>query len=181
MGKLESTKKVAITTEQEDAKALQKAYQKLCKAFSDLFKPELGCLKNFELEVKFKSVAKPMYCKHQMVPLTLLDYFNQAHQAEIKKEIWMPIQFNKYGVPVAPIHKAPTQEQKKANLHVCLDYSITVSHQLETHQHPILKPTDLMHRINDGYYLTHFHLTDAYNQVKLSPESHQRLALSTQH
>ena len=53
----------------------------------DLFKPELGCLKDFELKVKFKPDANPIYCKPQTVSLTLLDDLNQAYEAGIKKWI----------------------------------------------------------------------------------------------
>ena len=109
----------AITTQQEEAEALQKACQELCKEFSDLFKPELGCLKDYELEVKFKPDTKPIYCKSRTVPLALLDDLNQAYEAGIKKGIWIPTQFNEYGTPVVPIRKAPAPGQKKAKLRVC--------------------------------------------------------------
>ena len=39
---------------------LQQACEQLCTEFPDLFKPELGYLKDFQLEVKFKPVAKPV-------------------------------------------------------------------------------------------------------------------------
>ena len=174
-----SQKIMAITTQKEKAEALQKACQELCKEFSDLFKPELGCLKDYELEAKFKLDTKPIYCKPRTVPLALLDNLNQAYEAGIKRGIWIPTQFNEYETPVVPIRKAPAPGQKKAKLRVCRDYSVTVNHQLETHQHPIPSPDDLMQRLSGGYYFTKIDLVDAYNQVKLSPESQQQLALST--
>ena len=170
----------AIQTEQHpDVQALQKACQELCKEYSDLFKPELGCLKDFELEVKFKPDAKPIYCKPRTVPLALLDDLNQAYEAGIKRGIWIPTQFNEYGTPVVPIRKTLVPGQQRAKLRVCGDYSATVNHQLETHRHPIPLPDDLMRRLGGGYYFTKIDLADAYNQVKLSPESQRRLALST--
>ena len=179
-GKATTNKHVkAIKPELQEAQELQKACQELCKEYSDLFKPELGCLKDFELEVKFKPDTKPQYCKPRTVPLALLDDLNQAYEAGIKKGIWIPTQFNEYGTPVVPIRKSLVPGQKKASLRVCGDYSVTVNHQLETHRHPIPLPDDLMHRLGGGYYFTKIDLADAYNQVKLSPESQRRLALST--
>jgi hypothetical protein len=35
----------------------------LCEEFPDLFKQELGCLEGFELEVKFKEDAAPIFRK----------------------------------------------------------------------------------------------------------------------
>ena len=45
--------------------------------------------------------------------------------------------------------------------------------------HPIPSPDDLMQRLSGGYYFTKIDLADAYNQVKLSPESQRWLTLST--
>jgi len=166
-------------TEQQEAQKLQKACQELCKEYSDLFKDELRCLKDFELEVSFKPDAKPIYCKPRTVPLALLDDLNQAYEAGIKRGIWIPTQFKEYGTPVVPIRKALVPGQERASLRVCGDYSVTVNHQLETHRHPIPSPDDLMHRLGGSYYFTKIDLADAYNQVKLAPESQRRLALST--
>ena len=80
-------------------------------------------------------------------PLTFLEDLSQACEAGNKKGIWIPTQFNEYGIPVVPIHKAPAPGQKKAKLRVCGDYSVTVNQQLETHWHPIPSPDDLMQRL----------------------------------
>ena len=104
-----------------------------------------------------------------MVPLAFLDDLNQDCEAGIKNGIWIPTQFNQYGTPVVPIRKAP--RQKKAKFRVSGDYLVTVNNQLETHRHLIPSPDDLMQRLDGGYYFTKIDVADAYNQVKLSPES----------
>ena len=48
-------------TSDEPYVSLQRDCQKLCDEFPDLFKPELGYLKDFELEVKFKADAVPVF------------------------------------------------------------------------------------------------------------------------
>ena len=45
--------------------ALQKACKHLCQEFPDLFKPELGCLKDFQLEVKFNQMQNPFSANHE--------------------------------------------------------------------------------------------------------------------
>ena len=42
---------------------LHKACKQCCQEFPDFLKPELGCLKEFESEVKFKPKARPIFCK----------------------------------------------------------------------------------------------------------------------
>nr|KAG5706589.1 hypothetical protein BaRGS_028760 [Batillaria attramentaria] len=100
-GAKESHPKTSSTT----YASLQKDCHTLCDKFPDLFKEELGCLKDFELEIKFKSDAKPV--------------FSQG------------------------------------------------------------KAEELMQKLGGGFGYTKIDLADAYNQIKLAPESQRRLALST--
>ena len=85
----------------------RKACRKLCKEFPDLFREELGCLKDFKLEIAFKPDAKPVFHKPRTVPYALQEDLNAAYQAGIQKGVWVPISFNEYGTPVVPIRKAP--------------------------------------------------------------------------
>eukprot|EP00731_Ephydatia_muelleri_P024399 Em0016g670a len=150
---------------------LQEACEQLCVEFPDLFKPELGCLKDFQLEVKFKPEAKSVFCKPRVVPFALLEDLNQAYDAGIAQEVWKPVQFNSYGTPVVPIRKSCTPNQAKARIRVCGDYSVSVNPQLEPHHYPMHLPEDLMRKLSGGHGFTKVDLADAYNQVMLGPES----------
>ena len=158
---------------------LQNACKQLCQEFPDLFKPELGCLKDVQLEVRFKPDSKPVFCKPRVVPLAIQDELGKAYNAGITRGVWQPTQFNDYGTPVVPIRKATLPGQTKSTLRVCGDYSVTVNPQLEEHRYPMPRPEDLMQRLGGGHGFTKIDLADAYNQIQLSPESQKRLALST--
>ena len=84
-------------------KCLVKACKQLCEEFPEVFKPELSCLRDYELEVAFKPDAKLVLCEPWTVPFALLEDLNTAYDTGIKKGIWVPTQFNKYGTPVMPI------------------------------------------------------------------------------
>ena len=158
---------------------LHGACQQLCSDFKELFKPELGCLKDFELEIKFKAEAEPVFCKSRTVPLAVLEELNYTYEAGIKQGLWIPIQFNSWGTPVVPIRKQLQPGQHKAKLRVCGDCSVTVNPQLEPHRHPMPLPEDLMRKLGGGHYFSRIDLADSYHQIRLSPESQRRLALST--
>nr|KAG5695678.1 hypothetical protein BaRGS_022355 [Batillaria attramentaria] len=98
-GAKESHPKTSSTT----YASLQKDCHTLCDKFPDLFKEELGCLKNFELEIKFKSDAKPVFHKARPVPFALRDDLTKGYEEGIAKGVWKPVQFNDYGTPVVPI------------------------------------------------------------------------------
>ncbi|KAL5505455.1 hypothetical protein EMCRGX_G006888 [Ephydatia muelleri] len=131
--------------------ALQKACEQLCREFPDLFKPELGCFKDFQLEVKFKPDAKPIFCKPRVVPFAIQENLCQAYDAGIARGAHLPGQ--------------------SAKLRICGDYSVTVNQQLEPHPHPMPLPEDLMRKLGGGHGFTKIDLADAYNQIMLAPES----------
>nr|KAG5691630.1 hypothetical protein BaRGS_023801 [Batillaria attramentaria] len=174
-GAKESHPKTSSTT----YASLQKDCHTLCDKFPDLFKEELGCLKDFELEIKFKSDAKPVFHKARPVPFALRDDLTKGYEEGIAKGVWKPVQFNDYGTPVVPIRKTNSTGALKPKLRICGDYSVGINDQLADHRHPMPLPEELMQKLGGGFGYTKIDLADAYNQIKLAPESQRRLALST--
>ena len=166
-------------TSDEPYVSLQRDCHNLCDEFPDLFEQELGCLKDFELEVKFKSGAKPVFHKARPVPFALCDDLAKGYEEGIAKGVWKPVQFNEYGTPVVPIRKTQTSGALKPKLRICGDYSVGINDQLEDHRQPMPLPEELMQKLGGGFGYTKIDLADAYNQIKLAPESQRRLALST--
>lgn len=159
--------------------ALQEACKRVCQDFPDLFKSELGCLKDFQLEIHFKPDSKPIFCKPRAVPFAVQADLTQAHDAGVAKGVWKQTQFNSYGTPVVPIRKKAAAEGSNPLIRVCGDYSVTVNPQLEPHRYPMPLPDDLMRKLSGGYGFSKIDLADAFNQIRLGPESQKRLALST--
>ena len=173
------TNRIHSVRNNETDQSLQKACKQICQEFPSLFEPGLGTLKDYELDIKFKPDASPVFIKPRPVPLALQDDLAAAYDAGIAKGVWKTAQFNEYGTPVVPIRKKTLSGQSTPQLRVCGDYSVTVNPQLETHRYPIPLPADLMRKLGGGYGFSKIDLADAYNQIKLSPVSQKKLALST--
>lgn len=169
----------AVFSHLKEDKKLQDRCQEICKKFPNLWKPELGCLKDFNLEIEFKPNATPIFCKARPVPYAIQDDLEKVYKEGIANGTWEPVQFNDYGTPVVPIKKALLPGQKKANIRVCGDYSVTINRQLKDHRHPLPLPEDLMRKLGGGYGFSKIDLADAYNQIPLGPRSQRRLALNT--
>ena len=169
---------LAIQRSDRVGRHLQQACRDLCKEFSELFKPELGCLLGVQLEVAFKPEARPIFCKPRSVPFAMQEDLAQAYDAGIARDIWTSTSFNDWGTPVVPVRKTPQSSNEPAS-RVCGDYSVTINPQLETHRHPLPLPEELMQRLGGGYGFTKIDLVDAYSQVRLGPKSRESLALST--
>ena len=71
--------------EESDSKTVEKACHKICQDFKECFEQELGCLKNFKLEVKFKPEVVPIFVKARTFPFSIQEDLNQALDAGIKK------------------------------------------------------------------------------------------------
>ena len=157
----------------ENLSKLKSECEKLCEEFSDIFNDELGCLKDFELEVEFKENAEPKFYKPRIVPFAIQNDLSLAYERGIERGIWSLTHFNEYGTPVVPIRKPNSQ------LRVCGDYSVGVNSILKDHRQVIPVPDELLRKLGGGFGYSKVDLRDAFNQIKLGPISQRKLALST--
>ena len=135
--------------------------------------------KDFELEVKFKLVAQPVFKKPQLIPFALQDDLYQAYDAGIAKGVWSQYSSMHMVLLLFPFESLATQissRRKYVSVEIIL---VTANPQLEPHQNPLPIPEDLIRKLGGGYGFTKVDLADAFNQTKLGPESRKRLVLST--
>ena len=71
----ESQKIYSIQKEEKHTNNVQTKCQDLCQKFKELFQPGLGCLKDCELEIKFKEEA--LTCSGK-VPFAIMEDLNQT-------------------------------------------------------------------------------------------------------
>ncbi|KII63940.1 hypothetical protein RF11_10840 [Thelohanellus kitauei] len=92
----------------------------------------------------------------------------------VKNGVWVSCQLNEYGSPIVPIRKYGS-----GKLRICGDYSAFVNKYLDEHRYPIPSIDELLRQLNGYHYFTKVDLANAYNQIRLSPDSQKRLAIST--
>ncbi|KII74191.1 hypothetical protein RF11_00565 [Thelohanellus kitauei] len=148
--------------------------KELCQEFESLWEPELGCVKDVEIEKKVKENLKPLHCKPRPVAYTLKEDVKKQLDDGIKKGVWVPVQFNDSGTPIVPVKKGET-----GKLRICENFSVLVNETLEDHRYPIPSPDGLLKQLGGCHYHSKIDLSEAYNQVKISPKSQKRLAKST--
>ena len=105
-----------IKDSEQHYKVLEEKCKVLCGEFPDLFKDELGCLKDVALEVELKEDTKPIFHKPRPVPFSVKEDLTKAYDAGIEKGVWTHVQFNDYGTPVVPHHKTLQPGQIKPKL-----------------------------------------------------------------
>ena len=80
---------------------------------------------------------------------------------------------------MVPVRKQSQPNQPSGAVRVRGDYSVFINGQLETYRKLMPLPEDLMRRLDGTHYFSKVDLADAYNQIKLEPQSQRRIALST--
>ena len=65
---------------------LQSACEQMCQNFPDVFKPELGCLKDFDLDIRFKNDTKPIFVSHDQYLLHCKTSWLKLIKLVLKKE-----------------------------------------------------------------------------------------------
>ena len=91
---LHDRKNLVLAIQQNDDSSLKTSCIQLCGEFEDLFQPELGCLRDFELKVEFKDEAKLVHCKPCSVPFAMQEDLAVTYETEISRGIWTQVEFN---------------------------------------------------------------------------------------
>ncbi|KII72660.1 hypothetical protein RF11_15168 [Thelohanellus kitauei] len=76
-----------------------------CADYLELWKKELGTLKNYEIEVAFMADATPKFCKPRTIPFALRESVDKSLEAGIRSGVWETTQFNQWGTPIVAIRK----------------------------------------------------------------------------
>ena len=112
-----------------------------------------------------------MFCKPRTVPIALQEGLEAAYDEGIAKGMWKPTTFCNYGTPFVPIRKKDSKGKPTGKLSVCGDCSVSVNPQLAEQRHPIPLPEELLRKFGGGHLYSKIDLSDAYNQIQLSPAS----------
>ena len=109
-------------------------YSKLRDECAELFKREMGCLHDVELEVEFKSEATVQSNIQEAMPC----FFCRLRRCGgIARSVWTSTQFNHWGTPVFPVCKLTLRGSDKARLRVLGDCSVAINPRLAVHCHPL--------------------------------------------
>ena len=143
----------------------------LNQKFSELFKPDLGTLKNVTAKLYIKQNSFARFMKHRSVP------FERRWKLNLIEWLVPPYQTNRFfrlGSPIVPVLKRNSQ------VRICGDFKQTVNPVLHIDKYPILNTDDLYSKVSWGYYFMRLDLSDTYLQVPLDEEI-QRLTMINTH
>lgn len=156
-------------------KSLQegKPTDRLIQRYSSLFDGQLGRVSGIEAKLELKDEAKPKFCKPRVVPSAVQEPIEKELRRLVENKVLRKLDYSEWAAPIVPVKK-PSGDYR-----ICGDYSVTVNKYLKIPEHPMPNIEELLAKLNGGEKFSKLDLSQAYQQVQLSPESQSYVAINT--
>ncbi|XP_068207101.1 uncharacterized protein [Palaemon carinicauda] len=134
--------------------------------FPDVFEEELGTFKGREVSFDLKESVSPKYCQARNVPYSMSTKVDPTLDKLLEQDIIQPLPHSNWAAPIVPILKGD------GTIHICGDYWLIINQATQVTADPVLT-------VGSGNFLSKLDMTNAYNQIVLSPESHPQTTINT--
>ena len=139
----------------------------------DVFKEELGKLKDFKVKLELKDNVKPRFMKPRLVPYALRNRIEEELDRLVEEGIYVPVKYSQWAAPIVPV------EKPDGSLRLCGDYKLTINPRAKCDNYPVPKTEDLLATLNGGKKFTKLDLRRAYMQLELDEASQEFLTVNT--
>ena len=85
-----------------------------------------------------------------------------------------PVQFADWAAPIVPVLK-----RDKVSVRICDDFKLIINQASKLDRYPIPRIKELFARLADGKQVTHFGLSQAYQQLLLDDDSKDYVVINT--
>ena len=99
--------------------------------YSELFKPELGTLKDIKVKFNVKHDHVPMFCKARPVPYSMKEKVDTELDKLVEQGVLKPVQHSDYASPIVSVLKPD------GNVRICADYKRTLNTMVSADSYPI--------------------------------------------
>ena len=140
---------------------------------AEVFKPELGTLKDFKAILHLKPDATPKFCRGRTVPFALKKPVEVALDSLVEQGIISPVKFSSWAAPIVPVMK------QDGTVRLCGDYKVSINHALQVDSYPIPRVEHLFASMSGGKYFSKLDLSQAYLQIPLDDSSKELVTINT--
>ena len=139
----------------------------------EVFKDELGTLKDVKAQLFVKPEAIPKFYKPRPVPHAIKGAIEQELDRLENMGVLEKVRFSNWAAPIVPVVKSD------GGVRICGDYKVTVNSTLEVDQHPLPNPEELFVALSGGEKFTKLDLSRAYQQILLEENSRGFVTINT--
>ena len=147
--------------------------ESLLAQHTKLFAPELGRMKDIQVELDVDTSAPPKFVKARPVPFALRDRVDDELNRLVREGILEPVKYSKWAAPIVPIVKSD------GSIRISGDYKTTINTALRSDTYPIPRIEELFAKLVKGQQFTKLDLSHAYQQLVLDPDSREYVTINT--
>ena len=123
--------------------------QAVLTQYSDVFKPELGTMRNFKAKVFVDPSVPPRFCKARLVLYAMKPLVEAELDKLVDQGILTLVQHADWAAPIVPIMKAD-----RKSVRICEDFKQTGNKASTLDKYPIPKIDDLFASLAGGQKFT---------------------------
>ena len=145
----------------------------LLKKYAEVFKDELGTLKDYKAHLWLKDSARPRFLKPRPVPFALKGVVDTELERLARLGILENVSHCEWAAPLVPVPK------QDGSVRLCGDFKVTINPSLKVDKHPLPNPEDLFASLAGGVMFSKLDLAHAYQQVLQDDESRKYVTVNT--
>jgi len=145
----------------------------LAKEFPSVFAEGLGTVRDHQAKIRLKDDAKPKCCRPRPMPYALRESVDAELDRLEQEGIIKPVEEAEWASPIVVVRK------KNGSVRICADFKVTINQHIESQQHPIPNPTDLLAQLAEGSVFTTLDLSQAYAQLPIDETSQKYCVITT--
>ena len=133
--------------------------------YADIFKKELGLLRDIEANITVEQLALPQFHKHRPIPFALKDKVGQGELVPVERAEW--------AAPIVVVHK------KDGGIRICGDFKVSINPVICSQIYPLSTPEEMFSMLANGKSFTKLDLARAYKQMAVKKECQHLLTINT--
>ena len=142
--------------------------------YSDVFREELGELKDMQVKIDITVPAQPRFYKHRNIAYALRERVESELERLEKQGVIEPVKYSEWAAPIVPVLKSD-----QSSVHICGDYKMTINQVAKPDCYPIPRIEDLFASLSNGERFTKLDMNNAYQQLVLDKESRELTTINT--
>ena len=141
--------------------------------YSEVFKEELGTLKDIKASIIVRPEVSPIFCKHRPLPFAMKERVEQELKRLEEANIISPVKHSEWAAPIVPV------EKRDKSLRLCGDYKVSANQAVETDKYPLPRLEELLATLSGGKVFSKIDLAAAYQQVLMDDDSKKYTTINT--
>nr|XP_033477362.1 uncharacterized protein K02A2.6 [Epinephelus lanceolatus] len=147
--------------------------QVILEKHEEVFREELGSMKNITVKLHVKPGSKPVFLKARPVPYAIRPKVEADLDAMVKNGVLEPVTTSEWATPIVPVQK------KDGGIRTCGDFKVTLNPVLTVEQYPLPRIDDLFAGLSGGEKFSKIDLSQAYLQMHVEEQSREMLTINT--